>query len=319
MERLVEKYRPKSLDEILGQEEVVSTLKSLSKRKTIPHLLFLGPPGCGKTSVAICFAKELFGEEWRRRFVELNASDERGIDVIRGKIKRLSMTAGEKIVFLDEADNLTEDAQQALRRIMETTKSTIFILAGNREDKIIPPILSRCAIFRFKRLSDADVLRKILTICKEEGIKIDPEAKEGINRLVLESRGDLRWCINSLEKIIGEGKTITPKTVAELKKPDFVADAVKLAVSGDFERAKDLLEDAYINARFNVDSIIEGFYTGISSLEDRELRIRLYSKLGEVEGRLRSGGSPLIQFVSFLAYCWIAPHLPKGCPVREGE
>jgi len=319
IERLVEKYRPRSLDDVLGQDEVVSALKSMLQRRMIPHLLFLGPPGCGKTSVAICLARELYGEDWRRRFVELNASDERGIDTIRGKVKRLAMTVGEKMIFMDEADNLTEDAQQALRRIMEITKSTVFVLAGNKEERIIPPILSRCAIFRFKRLSDSMVLRRILEICRSEGVRIDPAAKEGINMLVKEARGDLRWCINSLEKIIDAGKTISPRTVAELKRPEFVGEALKLAIGGDFERAKDLLEDAYINSRFNVDSIIEGFYSAIDDLKDRELKIRLYSKLGEVEGRIRNGGTPLLQCTSFLAYCWIAPHLPKGCPARETE
>jgi len=152
--RLTEKYRPKNWDELVGQDEIIKSIREALKNPIgIPHFLFVGPAGVGKTTTAYLIAREL-----KVPIIEFNASDERGIDTIRTKIKQLASIRGKRIILLDEADNMTADAQQALRRIMERTMGTIFILVGNTEYKIIDPIKSRCAIYRFKKLSDKDVL-----------------------------------------------------------------------------------------------------------------------------------------------------------------
>lgn len=317
--RLFEKYRPNSFDDIWGQDEIIYKIKNILSRgvDNIPHMLFLGGPGVGKTTTAICIARQLFGDDWRKYFFELNASDKRKIDDIRNIVKRLAKIKGHRIIFLDESDSLTNDAQQALRRIMEKTRGTIFILSGNKEYKIIDPIKSRCSVFRFKKLDNKTILRKILDICKKEGIKIKPEAKEGLLCLVENSRGDLRAAINTLETLVNEEKEITEKEVISLRKPDMVKESLELAISGNFEKAKEILEDCFlVNGG---DNMIDDFYEAISSLEDREVKIRLYQKIADVERACKIGANPLIQFVGFIAYAWVVPHLPKECPLRGGD
>ncbi|MBU2613799.1 replication factor C small subunit [Patescibacteria group bacterium] len=314
---LAEKYRPKSLDEVIGQSEIVTTIKNIVARKELPHMLFVGASGCGKTTVAVCIAHEVFGEDWKDNFKELNASDDRGIDVIRQKIKRLASIRGRRIILLDEADNMTIDAMNALRRIMEKSKGTTLILTCNHEYKIIDPIKSRCVIYRFKKLSDEEVLRRILSICQKENFKIDAEAKKGLIRLVQESKGDLRRAINTLEKLITEKGEITVKDVIMLGgKPEFVKNAVNLAIGGDFEKAKDMLEDAYLNSKFDGDGIVRELYDTIGQIQDREIRIRLYCRLSDTEYRLKIGSDTLIELMGFLSYVWVVPHL-RNCPALD--
>lgn len=320
--RLVEKYRPKSFSEVRGQKEVIGSILGVLNHEYLPHFLFLGPPGCGKTSIAQCLADARYGDQWRNHFIELNASDERRIETVRGKIKNIASTRGDKFLFLDEADNMTPDAQQAMRRIMEKTRSTVFILSGNREHKIIDPIKSRCAIYRFKRLSDEDVLRRLLEICKAEGIRIDKDAREGFTRIAKEARGDMRKAINTLEKLVGEGKEITEKNVIMIEQPSFAGEALKMCLSGNFERGKEMLEDAYINSRFDTEHVIGELFRMLGEWDSEvvkdEVKIRLYSRLSETERNIRLGGTPLIQLVGFLAYAWIVPHLPASCPALSG-
>jgi len=302
---LCEKYRPKNWGELVGQDEIVESLTELIKRGEVPNLLFLGKSGTGKTSVAYLLARDL-----NSPILEFNASIDRGIDIVRGPIKRYAQTSGRRILFLDEADSMTNDAMQALRRIMETTKSSIFIITGNLEYKIITPIKSRCAIYRFKKLDNDIVLRKILEICKGEGIKVEEKDKEGLVELVKQADGDLRWAINTLETLITSDKEVSPKNIIMLQKPKMVGDAIQTALRGDFERAKEMLEDAYINQKSDLNQILDEIYNELEKVEDREVRIRLYTKFSDCEERCRRG-NPIIHLTSFLAYCFIAPHLKK--------
>ena len=204
----VEKYRPINLNEISSQEHVINSLKKTLFNKNIPHLLFFGPAGCGKTSTIIALAKELFKNQYSNRVIELNASDERGINVVREKIKiyaKQSITDKDKdnippwkLIILDEADTMTSDSQCALRRIMEEySKITRFCIIGNYYNKIIDPIVSRCALFRFKPINQEHIIKKLKYICNEEKFNISDEI---LNKIIKISRGDLRKAINLLQK-----------------------------------------------------------------------------------------------------------------------
>jgi len=318
--RLVEKYRPKSFDEVVGQEDILPSILEIVERgfDDAPHMLFAGPPGTGKTSVAMLIAKAWFGKNWRNHFVELNASDERGIETVREKIKRYAFAVGKRIIFLDEADSMTPDAQNALRRIMEQTRTSIFILSCNWEWKIIDPIKSRCAIFRFKKLDDKAILRKLLEIIRAEGVKVEnkEEFKKGILLLVKMSNGDLRRAINYLETIITNGKTINLANVLALREPDIVVDAMKKALDGDFENARKLIEDALIKENFSWEKVVEKLYSAIKTLDlPMEVKARLFVKLSDVEYRIKFGASPVIQLVAFISYVWIVKYLPAKCPL----
>jgi DNA polymerase III delta prime subunit len=199
----IEKHRPKTFKEIIGQKNIVKTVKGYIKEKEIiPNLLFVGGPGLGKTTISLVIARKLFGESYKDSLLELNASTDRGIDVVRRTIREFARTKGFnkfKIIFLDEADAITKDAQHALRRIMEVYHNNCrFILSCNYPEKIISPIKSRCTEFVFKSIKKEDL--KILTkrICKKEKIKIKKNQAE---LLILESNGDARRLLNGLEAL----------------------------------------------------------------------------------------------------------------------
>ena len=202
----VEKYRPINLNEISSQEHVINSLRKTLFNKNIPHLIFFGPAGCGKTSTIIALAKELFKNQYSNRVIELNASDERGINVVREKIKiyaKQSISNKDdippwKLIILDEADTMTPDSQCALRRIMEEySKITRFCIIGNYYNKIIDPIVSRCSLFRFKPINQEHIIKKLKYICNEEKFNISDEI---LNKIIKISRGDLRKAINLLQK-----------------------------------------------------------------------------------------------------------------------
>jgi len=328
---LTEKYRPRDWSEVAGQEDIVRSIRAnIANRDKLgmPHYLFVGPtPGVGKTTIATLIAKELGVS-----FHEFNASDKRGIDFIRDEIKKLSQFKGERVIFLDEADNLTGGsgsagaAQQALRRIMEQTENAIFILTGNYEDQIIDAIKSRCVIHTFPPLKSQDVQKKIVEIIKGEQIKLDistPEkqaqVRAGIRRLVEQANGDLRSAINNLEKIIDEDLEITPESVAVLRDATSLHTlALKYALEGDFDSAKDAIEKAHIEGRYDSRRTFRELYKALETVKPKEVRIRLYSKLGEVEANSKRGGDAIIQLIYFVAYAWLVPHLSR-CPVLSGD
>ena len=196
-----EKYRPKTLDEVVGQSSVTDRLKGYVEAKNMPHLMFAGTPGTGKTTCALALARSMYGDSWRGNFIELNASDDRGIDVVRGKIKDFARTAPIegaefKIIFLDESDALTNDAQGALRRTMEKySKTCRFILSCNYSSKIIDPIQSRCAVFRFRPVSNAEIQKVVDRIAAEENLDMGEGAVES---LIYIARGDVRRAVNTL-------------------------------------------------------------------------------------------------------------------------
>jgi replication factor C small subunit len=304
-----EKYRPKTLDQVIGQEQIVKRLKSYVKSCNLPHLLFSGPPGVGKTACAVATAKDMFGETWQSNFVELNASDERGIDVVRNNIKNFARTAplGEarfKIIFLDEADALTSDAQSALRRTMERYTATCrFIISCNYSSKIIEPIQSRCAIYRFGPLSPKDIETMVRRIESGEGITI---TKDGMDAIIYVSRGDMRKAVNALQSASTISKNITAETIYETTstaKPQEIEDMLKLALNGQFMDARNKLDDLLIKYGLSGNDIIDQIYSSMFALGlNEDVLVALVDRIGEADFRLTEGANERIQVEALLAH-----------------
>ena len=305
----IEKYRPKKLEDVVGQAEVVKRLDSYIKSRNLPHLLFSGPPGVGKTGSAICVARELFGENWMGSFTELNASDERGIDVVRTKIKNFARTAplGEaefKIIFLDEADSLTSDAQSALRRTMEKYTSTCrFILSCNYSSKIIEPIQSRCAVYRFRPMSGDAVKERILHIVKEEGVTL---TKDGLEAILYVASGDMRRAINALQAAAMIDKTVNMDAIyktTSTAKPSEIIELIRSALEGNFSRARSQLDYLLIEQGLSGEDIVEQiFKTMIDMTISDRLKVDLIDKIGEIDFRMAEGGNDRIQIEALMAH-----------------
>jgi len=304
-----EKYRPRSLDEVINQKEIVERLKRFIAEKNIPHMLFAGPPGTGKTTIAHALAHDLYGENYRQYMLELNASDERKIEVIRTKVKEFarSRVIGEvpfKIVLLDEADNMTSDAQQALRRLMELySASTRFILTANYPSKIIEPIQSRCAVFRFTSLKREDVVGRLMYICNQERISCRDRALDVIYEI---TEGDMRRAINILQAAaaLGEVNEDTVYKVVGLAHPREVREMIQLALQGNFIEARKKLRDLMINYGLSGVDIIKQVHREIFSPEIKipdEVKIIIADYAGEIQFRLVEGADDEIQLNAFLA------------------
>lgn len=303
-----EKYRPKRFEEFKGQEKIAERVKAMVKQKNISNFLFAGPAGVGKSTMALIIARELFGETYRQNFLDLNASDDRGIDVIRGTIKDFARTkaigdAPFKIILLDECDSLTKEAQQALRRTMENfTNSTRFILSCNYSSKLIDPIMSRCTVFRFKPLEKEQVREIIERIAKTENIEINEAAIEALYAL---SQGDVRRMENILQSCAAITKNVNEETVYELvsaARPKEVKEILETAINGDFMKAREKLLDAMLNYSLSGLDMIKQIQREIWKLDiEDEKKVKLVDKCGEIEFRMVEGADEYVQMEALLA------------------
>jgi len=309
----VEKYRPKNLDEVVDLRDIVTSLKAFMKNpKIMPHLMFAGIPGTGKTTLALCIAHELFGPNWKNFTLELNASDGRGIDTVRERIKdfsRYSRTgfgdAPFGLIILDECDQMTGPAQTALRRIMEIgSRTSRFILICNQSSKIIEPIQSRCAIFRFSRLDKQAMKEQLQCIAKKEKVKLVPEAAE---RIVDYSEGDLRHAINALQTASaykeGEVDEKTVSLVIGEASPMQIQKMIRKALFGDFMEARKVMYEIMGSFGFSGSEIIRQVQREIFKMSDLtpEQKAELSNVIGEYDYRLTQGANSDIQLSALLA------------------
>lgn len=304
----IEKYRPKTFAEVKGHHEIVKRLQAFVEQKNIPHILLSGPAGCGKTTLALIVARTLFGETWQHNFLEMNSSDDRGIQVVRETIKDFARTRAlgtdlPKIILLDECDSLTKEAQQALRRTMETFSRTArFILSCNFSSKIIDPIQSRCTIFRFKPLGKEDIKAILNHVAQREGVKVEEKAMEAICTV---ARGDVRRAENILQSCSAVGKTITEKLVYEIVSaahPEEVKKVLLIALQGDFLKARQALLDVMLQHGLSGEEIVKQIQEQVWHLPitDRT-KMQLIEKCGEAEFRMVEGSDEFIQLEALLS------------------
>ena len=295
--------------DIVGHEALVQKLLKFIENKAVPHCLFAGPPGTAKTTAAMAMARDLFGDTFNQNFMELNASDERGIDVVRTQIKNFAraLPAGDapfKILVLDEADHLTGDAQHALRRTMESyANSCRMILICNYSSRIIPPIQSRCSIFKFSRLSDKSITERLKFIAKKEKVKLNPKGLEAILYL---SEGDMRAAINLLQAAASAEEIISDSTVFAISgraDPGRIKEMMDSAIAGRYGDSLQTLENLIYHQGVSPVDLVKQIHREIlkSNLaEDRMMSI--LEKTAEAEFRISEGASGEVQLAALLAF-----------------
>ena len=306
-----EKYRPKKLNEVIDQREIIKGISNLVKnREEMPHMLFAGPAGVGKTTSALCIAMELLGDNWKDHVLELNASDERGIKMVREKVKGFTEWRGVtgelqirnlfKIIILDEADEMTSEAQTALRAMIEKgSETTRFILICNYLSQIIEPIQSRCVVFRFTRLPKEDVINHLKMICEKEKVKFEEKA---ISQIYDSTEGDMRHSINILQAAAGMGSvsSVNVNTAMGLSGRAKVGEVLKLALSGKFSEARQkLLELTMVYGMSETD------FMKYANQEAYEMKIERPDEfaaiMAEYDYRLAVGAHPEIQLSALIA------------------
>ncbi|MFH1224483.1 MAG: replication factor C small subunit [Candidatus Diapherotrites archaeon] len=306
----VEKYRPVKLADVAGQRHVTERLQGYVRNRNVPNMMFSGSAGVGKTSCAVALAKELYGKSFGQNFLELNASDERGIDVVRKTIKDFARTlafdANFKIIFLDESDSLTSDAQQALRRTMERyTKTCRFIMSCNYSSKIIEPIQSRCVVFRFRPLAAEEIKNRLGEIAKIEKANVSAGAMDA---LVYVSEGDCRKAINILEASASLGGKVEEKTVygvSSRAEPKEIKELITLALEGNFKGAREKLDVLLHDYGMSGEDIVLQLYREVVNAEEKQMpsrvKVDLIDKIGEYNFRITEGANDRIQLEALVA------------------
>ena len=305
----VERHRPQTVGDIKGQKAVVDRLKAYAESRTFPHLLFAGPPGTGKTTAALALTKDVFGEDYRINLLEMNASDERKLESIRTKVKQFARTAPSpgttfKVIFLDEADALTPDAQGALRRIMEQNAETCrFILSCNYSSKIIEPIQSRCAVFRFRPLAEDQVLEMVTTVAANEDINLDEDAAIAIAHVSL---GDLRKAITSLQVAASLDPHVTRDLVYETTAtapPEELHSYILACKEDGFQPARRRLKDLLDKFGLAGTDLVNQMHRELGTVTflDEAHKLGVTEAMAECDFRMVEGGGEALQLDAMTA------------------
>jgi len=317
---LTEKYRPHTLDEIVGHEPIIRKLRDWAEDDSTPHVLFSGPQGSGKTAMTMAFAREIYGNEgWKNSVLEVNASDERGIDVIRNKVKSFAQRSSAlgsdtayKLIFLDEADQLTRDSQPALRRIMEDyADQTRFFLSCNYQNQIIKPILSRCATFSVSPLSDEQIRSIVERVIDQEGIEADGSA---LKVIVNSAGGDARLALNLIQagEVDGRITTDSIQPITSTVDQTLIDELLEQATKGEFKSAMSRMDAELLKAGADPTQICEAFLDAVLARDDEfppDATIKMIHVIGRTDWRLHQGSNPSIHLHNLLAELAVARYL----------
>jgi len=310
----IEKYRPRALKDVVGNQETVSRLEVIAENGNLPNIIIAGPPGTGKTTSILALARQMLGSAYKDAVLELNASDQRGIDVVRNKIKsfaqkKVTLPVGcHKLVLLDEADSMTSGAQQAMRRTMELySRTTRFALACNISSKIIEPIQSRCAILRFSRLSEKQILERLLFVCRAESL---PYTNEGLEALIFTSEGDMRNALNNMQATNAGFGSITDTNVfkvCDMPHPTIVKRVISGCVAADIDASCDAIGELYATG-YSAFDIIGTIFKVTKFFEMHEdLKMDFFREIGTTHMRIADGVGSLLQLQGLCArMCTVA-------------